>query len=120
MIMSMKLRLRPARAMFTHTGTHRLLTVTPIFRMPTIGIRTNDLQLKTREGFIAMHVAVPTLASSLLLCTTVASAVAQQAIYQSPSLTPNAALKAAQAALEACRKNGHQAAVSVNDRAGNA
>ena len=30
------------------------------------------------------------------------------------------ALKAARAALETCRKNGHQAAVSVNDRAGNA
>lgn len=46
--------------------------------------------------------------------------LAQQATYQSPSLTPDAALKAARAALEACRKNGHQAAVSVNDRAGNA
>jgi uncharacterized protein GlcG (DUF336 family) len=53
--------------------------------------------------------------------TLVASpAFAQQAIYQSPSLTPDAALKAARAALETCRKNGHQAAVSVNDRAGNA
>lgn len=47
-------------------------------------------------------------------------ASAQQATYQSPSLTPDAALKAARAALEVCRQNGHQVAVAVNDRAGNA
>ena len=46
--------------------------------------------------------------------------LAQQATFTSASLTPDAALKAARAALETCRKNGHQAAVSVNDRAGNA
>jgi uncharacterized protein GlcG (DUF336 family) len=46
--------------------------------------------------------------------------LAQQATFPVRSLTPDAALKAAQAALETCRKNGHQAAVSVNDRAGNA
>ncbi|ABE44412.1 GlcG/HbpS family heme-binding protein [Polaromonas sp. JS666] len=55
-----------------------------------------------------------------LLALATSQAFAQQAIYPSPSLTPDAALKAARAALEACRKNGHQAAVSVNDRAGNA
>ena len=47
-------------------------------------------------------------------------AAAQQATFESRSITPDAALKAARAALETCRKNGHQAAVSVNDRAGNA
>ena len=46
--------------------------------------------------------------------------LAQQATFTSASLTPDAALKAARAALETCRKNGHQAAVSVNDRAGDA
>lgn len=48
------------------------------------------------------------------------NAGAQQATFESRSITPDAALKAARAALESCRKSGHQAAVSVNDRAGNA
>jgi uncharacterized protein GlcG (DUF336 family) len=44
--------------------------------------------------------------------------VAQQATYEARSITPDAALKAAQAALVACRGNGHQVAVAVTDRAG--
>lgn len=61
-----------------------------------------------------------TLILSALLWMPVHLVLAQQATFQSPSLTPDAALKAARAALETCRKNGHQAAVAVNDRAGNA
>ncbi len=46
------------------------------------------------------------------------AAGAQQATYQVRSITPEAALKAASAALAACRQNGHQVAVAVTDRAG--
>lgn len=48
----------------------------------------------------------------------VTAATAQQATYQVRSITPEAALKAASAALAACQKNGHQVAVAVTDRAG--
>ena len=64
---------------------------------------------RLRRGALALCVAVP-------LMTGIASA--QQATYQVRSLTPEAALKAAQAALAACVKNGHQVAVAVTDRAG--
>ncbi len=46
------------------------------------------------------------------------SALAQDAVFQTKTLTPEAALKAAQAALESCRKQGFQAAVAVTDRNG--
>jgi len=45
-------------------------------------------------------------------------ALAQQATYSVKLLTPETALAAAQAALAQCRKNGHQVAVAVVDRAG--
>lgn len=45
-------------------------------------------------------------------------AAAQQATYSVKLLTPETALAAAQAALAQCRKNGHQVAVAVVDRAG--
>jgi uncharacterized protein GlcG (DUF336 family) len=47
----------------------------------------------------------------------VTSAGAQQATYTVRNLTPEAALRAAQAALAACAKSGHQVAVAVTDRA---
>ncbi len=47
-----------------------------------------------------------------------ATAMAQQATFQVRSLTPEAALKAARAALAACARNDHQVAVAVTDRAG--
>ena len=53
--------------------------------------------------------------AAVLLCL---SALAQQATFQVRSITPEAALRAARAALETCAKNGHQVAVAVNDRAG--
>jgi len=46
------------------------------------------------------------------------SALAQQAVFQTRTLTPEAALKAAQVALESCRKQGYQVAVAVTDRNG--
>lgn len=46
------------------------------------------------------------------------TATAQNATFQTRSLTPETALKAASAALEHCRKLGYQVAVAVVDRAG--
>jgi len=46
------------------------------------------------------------------------TAAAQNATFQTRSLTPETALKAATAALEHCRKQGWQAAVAVVDRSG--
>lgn len=54
----------------------------------------------------------------LLGLTLAASTLAQEAVFQTKSLTPEAALKAAQAALESCRKQGYQIAVVVTDRTG--
>lgn len=42
----------------------------------------------------------------------------EEATFSSPSLTPDSALKAAQAALKACRDAGFNAAVAVADRGG--
>ncbi len=47
------------------------------------------------------------------------TATAQDAIVTYKSLTPDAAVEAAQAALESCRAEGFQVAVSVVDRGGN-
>lgn len=44
--------------------------------------------------------------------------VAQDATFQVKSLTPETALVAAKAAMEACRKQGYQVGVAVVDRAG--
>ena len=46
------------------------------------------------------------------------SAAAQDGTFATRSLTPETALAAARAALEACRKQGFQVAVAVTDRAG--
>lgn len=46
------------------------------------------------------------------------SASAQQATFAVRSLTPEAALRAAQAALQNCSRGGYQVAVGVTDRAG--
>jgi len=51
----------------------------------------------------------------LLFC---GAAAAQQATYPLRSLTPEAALRAARAALASCAKSGYQVAVAVTDRAG--
>lgn len=44
--------------------------------------------------------------------------LAQEAVFSTKSLTPETALTAARAALEACRKQGFQVAVVVVDRSG--
>ena len=46
------------------------------------------------------------------------SVQAQQAVFETKSMTPETALTAARAALEHCRKAGYQVAVAVVDRAG--
>jgi len=46
------------------------------------------------------------------------AALGQEATFETRSLTPETALDAAQAALQACRKAGYQVAVTVTDRAG--
>lgn len=47
-----------------------------------------------------------------------ATAMAQDATFATRSLTPEVALKASQAALNACRARGYQVAVAIVDRAG--
>lgn len=61
-----------------------------------------------------------TTVTALLCGAALHGAQAQQATYQLRSITPEAALKAAQAALRACAANGHQVAVAVVDRGGHA
>lgn len=56
--------------------------------------------------------------AALWLAAVSLPALAQQATFAVRSITPEAALRAAQAALATCAKNGHQAAVAVTDRAG--
>ena len=63
-----------------------------------------------------LHARMATLA--LAVAAVASPAHAQQATFASRSLTPEAALRAAQAALATCAKNGHQVAVTVTDRAG--
>lgn len=59
-------------------------------------------------------------AFALALATLGATGQAQQATYELRSITPEAALRAARAALATCAKNGHQVAVAVTDRGGHA
>lgn len=55
--------------------------------------------------------------AAALLCQ---AAPAQQATYPVRTITPEAALRAARAALASCARNGHQVAVAVTDRGGHA
>ena len=54
----------------------------------------------------------------LLLLASAATAQAQNATFSVKLLTPETALKAAQAALKSCRERGFQATVAVVDRMG--
>lgn len=58
------------------------------------------------------------IALSLALMCLGGAVTAQEAVFQTRSLTPETALKAASAALESCRKQGYQVAVAVVDRGG--
>ena len=55
------------------------------------------------------------LAFSAFFCNL---AQAQEAVFQTRSLTPETALTAARAALESCRKKGYQVTVVIVDRSG--
>ncbi len=57
------------------------------------------------------------LVAAWLACAS-AAVHAQDATFATRSLTPETALKAAQAALESCRNSGYQVGVAVTDRAG--
>ncbi|GIK23771.1 MAG: heme-binding protein [Rhodocyclaceae bacterium] len=58
------------------------------------------------------------LGTALVLALASGSAAAQDATYNIRALAPDTALKAAQAALKACRDGGYQVAVAVVDRSG--
>ena len=58
------------------------------------------------------------IGTALVLALASGSAVAQEATYNIRTLTPESALKAAQAALKSCRDSGFQVAVAVVDRSG--
>lgn len=58
------------------------------------------------------------LGAALALILASGAAGAQEATYNIRALTPDTALKAAQAALKACRDGGFQVAVAVVDRSG--
>jgi uncharacterized protein GlcG (DUF336 family) len=62
--------------------------------------------------------ASPRLAAAIGAIVLVTGANAQQATYPVRTLTPEAALRAASAALAACSKAGYQVAVAVTDRSG--
>jgi uncharacterized protein GlcG (DUF336 family) len=64
-----------------------------------------------------MKRTIRTLALAVVL-TASGTAAAQDATYAVRLLTPDTALKAAQAALKKCRDNGFQVAVAVVDRMG--
>ena len=67
-----------------------------------------------------MHIRGPRLfAIALAAAALCAGAQAQQpATFAVRSITPEAALRAAQAALQSCARTGYQVAVAVSDRAG--
>lgn len=58
------------------------------------------------------------LGAALALALASGGAAAQEATYNIRALTPETALKAAQAALKSCRDAGYQVAVAVVDRSG--
>ena len=58
------------------------------------------------------------LAAALAIAAFCPATQAQEATYAVRSITPEAALRAARAALATCAKNGHQIAVAVTDRGG--
>ncbi len=58
------------------------------------------------------------LIAIVTLLSLLGASLAQEAVFQTGSLTPETALVAARAAMESCRKQGYQVAVAVVDRAG--
>ena len=68
------------------------------------------------KNYLANVVASSVL--GLLACNSISTTAAEAPTYTVKMLTPETALKAAQAALGKCRKDGFQTAVAVVDRAG--
>ncbi len=58
------------------------------------------------------------IGTALVLALASGTAAAQEATFNIRTLTPDTALKAAQAALKSCRDSGYQVAVAVVDRSG--
>lgn len=65
-----------------------------------------------------MNIPRARTAALAALLTVFAPSAMAQATFSTRSLTLETALKAAQAALEACRKGGYQVGVAVSDRSG--
>ncbi len=79
-----------------------------------MSIRPNYRALKLVPELGLRHLAV----NLALAVASGGTAFADEAVFQTRSLTPEAALTAARAAMESCRKQGFQVAVAVVDRAG--
>ena len=65
-----------------------------------------------------MNRSIRTGVLAALACSVIMPALAQQGSFMIRVLTPETALKAARAALERCRQQGYQVAVTVVDRGG--
>jgi uncharacterized protein GlcG (DUF336 family) len=65
-----------------------------------------------------MRLSFPCRRESSFIILAFAAMAAQATTFTVKQLTPETALKAAQAALSTCRGNGHQVAVAVVDRGG--
>jgi len=65
-----------------------------------------------------MNRSIRTGLLAALACSVIVPAMAQQGSFTIRVLTPETALKAARAALERCRQQGYQVAVTVVDRGG--
>jgi uncharacterized protein GlcG (DUF336 family) len=63
-------------------------------------------------------IMIQRIAPLMLALALASGASAQDAAFQTKTLTPETALKVAQVALESCRKQGYQVAVAVTDRGG--
>ena len=61
---------------------------------------------------------IASAALGILACNSISTSAAEAPTFSVKLLTPETALKAAQAALAKCRKDGFQTAVAVVDRAG--
>lgn len=65
-----------------------------------------------------LRIVIATSALGVLACSFLSYAAAEAPTFTVKLLSPETALKAAQAALNKCRKDGFQTAVAVVDRAG--
>jgi uncharacterized protein GlcG (DUF336 family) len=78
----------------------------------------SDEEVSQREDLLAAAGDLMRIAPLLIALSLAAPATAQDTTFTVKQMTPETALKAAQAALSSCRKQGFQVAVAVVDRAG--